>query len=311
MICIFNPEHDLCLANGGAHYVPPASALRFARLGASIMQVLYPQATALAAAQVDAAFVARWQSERGALSGADIVPWGWNITLATSLLKAGVPPSCLPSADTFARWRSLQHRQTLLPLQPDSRLVNSAEQADALFTLQPHWVLKAPWSGSGRGLRWVSGGLTPLDRKWVDRVLAQQHVLLAEPRREVEADFALEYRIAQGRLLFIGYSLFRSQHGVYRSNLLLTDAEIAQRVGLTAKLQNHIERWLQAVVAPHYEGPLGVDCMLDASGEIHVGELNLRHTMGLVAHQYLAAHPEAEGMSLSLNDSTLLLSPAD
>ena len=82
-------------------------------------------------------------------------------------------------------------------------------------------------------------------------------------------------------------------------------------MGLTAKLQNHIERWLQAVVAPYYEGPLGVDCMLDADGELHVGELNLRHTMGLVAHQYLAAHPEADGMSLSLNDSTLLLSPAD
>ena len=26
---IFNPEHDLCLANGSPHYLPPASALKF------------------------------------------------------------------------------------------------------------------------------------------------------------------------------------------------------------------------------------------------------------------------------------------
>ena len=308
MICIFNPEHDLCLANGGAHYVAPASALRFARLGASIMQVLYPQATALSAAQVDAAFVARWLSERGTPSAAAIVPWGWNITLATSLLKAGVPPECLPDAHTLARWRALQHRQTLLPLQPDTRLIHSAGQAAALFALRPHWVLKAPWSGSGRGLRWVSGGLTPLDRRWIAKVLAQQQCVVAEPRREVAADFALEYRVVHGRLLFVGYSLFRSRHGVYRSNLLLSDAEIAHRVGITPQLQSHIEHWLQATIAPHYEGPLGVDCMLAASGEIHVGELNLRHTMGLVAHQYLAAHPEAEGRRLQLADGRVSVS---
>ena len=40
-VCIFNPEHDLCLAKGRAHYVPPRSAVEFARRDAGIMQVLY------------------------------------------------------------------------------------------------------------------------------------------------------------------------------------------------------------------------------------------------------------------------------
>ena len=40
MICIFNPEHDLCLANGTPHYMPPVSALRFAQQSASLMQIL-------------------------------------------------------------------------------------------------------------------------------------------------------------------------------------------------------------------------------------------------------------------------------
>ena len=40
-LLIFNPEHDLCLANGDANYMPPASALRFASQGAALMRMLY------------------------------------------------------------------------------------------------------------------------------------------------------------------------------------------------------------------------------------------------------------------------------
>ena len=43
-LCIFNPEHDLCLGNGRAHYVPPRSARDFARRSAGIMQILYTDA---------------------------------------------------------------------------------------------------------------------------------------------------------------------------------------------------------------------------------------------------------------------------
>ena len=42
MICIFNPEHDLCLANGGRNYVPPASARTFAAESCGLMGLLYP-----------------------------------------------------------------------------------------------------------------------------------------------------------------------------------------------------------------------------------------------------------------------------
>jgi hypothetical protein len=54
LLAIFNPEHDLCLANGDANYVPPASALRFARQEAHLMKALYGDDTiALAAEDVD------------------------------------------------------------------------------------------------------------------------------------------------------------------------------------------------------------------------------------------------------------------
>ena len=305
MICIFNPEHDLCLANGGAHYVPPASALRFARLGASIMQVLYPQATAVAAAQVDAAFVARWQSERGALSGADIVPWGWNITLKTQLLKAGIPAEAMPDDSRLDLWRQLQHRSTLLPLQPESRAVTIRDEVEEMLSLHGDVVLKAPWSGSGRGLRWIGSRMAEHDIRWMDKVVREQRCVIAEPRRRVADDFALEYSVQGGRLLFVGYSLFQSEKGVYRSNLLLGDEAIAARTGFSDREKTELEEWLTLHIAPHYEGPLGVDCIRTEDGAVFVSELNLRHTMGLVAHCYLQQHPEAEGHRLTLEGNRL------
>ena len=51
-LCIFNPEHDLCLANGHAHYVPPESAITFADRAASLMQIIYPEALCCSLSQL-------------------------------------------------------------------------------------------------------------------------------------------------------------------------------------------------------------------------------------------------------------------
>jgi hypothetical protein len=215
----------------------------------------------------------------------------------------------MPDDATLARWRTLQHRSTLLPLQPDSHAVQTPELVESLLARMPHLVLKAPWSGSGRGLRWVSHSLTPHDRQWILKTVASQQCVIAEPRRRVVCDFALEYYVENGRLRFEGYSLFESEHGVYRANLLLPDDEIARRVGYTPAMRERLEGWLADSIASCYEGPLGVDHMLDGDGNIHVGELNLRHTMGLVAHRYLAAHPGAQGHRLTLRQSSLVVEP--
>ena len=308
MICIFNPEHDLCLANGNRHFVPPASALRFAREGASLMQVIYPEAAAVPAVQAGQAYEAiadgTGDGTRGSIA---IVPWGWNNVLKTQLLKAGIPEGLMPDDSRLEVWRQLQHRSTLLPLQPESRAVTLREEVEAMLSLYGGVVLKAPWSGSGRGLRWIGGQMTPHDIRWMDKVVREQRCAIAEPRRRVADDFALEYRVQDGCLLFEGYSLFLSEQGVYRSNLLLCDEAIADRVGFTADRKTDLEDWLALHIAPHYEGPLGVDCIRTEDGAVYVSELNLRHTMGLLAHSYLQQHPESEGRRLVLEGNRLCI----
>lgn len=282
MLCIFNPEHDLCLANGSAHYVPPQSALDFARRSASLMQAIYPEASCSCASDAVA-------------DGSQVVPWGWNLALKTQLLKLGFAESLLPSDEQLDCWRALQHRATLLPLQPDCRAVTSVDEVGEVLAQHGAVVLKAPWSGSGRGLRWVTGTMSEHDRSWFRKIVREQRCAVAEPRWEVKETFALEYHVDKGTLHFVGYSLFQSASGVYQGNMLLPDEEIERRVCCSEEERAAVESWLAEVVVPCYEGPLGVDYILDADGVLHVTELNLRHTMGLVAHACLRRHPEMSG----------------
>ena len=287
-LCIFNPEHDLCLANGRAHYVPPRSAIDFARRGASLMQVLYPDSRCLSVFDIIQSSTLSDQFDR-------IVPWGWNLTLKYELLKQGVPATLMPSDEVLARWRMLQHRTTILPLQPQSRAATTAEEVRLMISQYRSVVMKAPWSGAGRGLRWVTDRLGEQDVSWLNKVVREQRCVIVEPRREVAADFALEYIIDKQGLQFLGYSLFESAHGVYQGNRLLPDDVICRRVGITSVERQGLEDWLCAHVSPFYQGPLGVDFILDTQGRRYLSEMNLRHTMGWVAHEYLAQHPDADG----------------
>ena len=252
------------------------------------MQVLYPGACCLSAYDNLQRLTHSIQFDR-------IVPWGWNLTLKCELIKQGVPVSLMPSDEMLARWRMLQHRTTVLPLQPQRCAATTIEEVLSMVSQHQSVVMKAPWSGAGRGIRWVTEHLGEQDVMWLSKVVREQRCVIVEPRRWVVAEFALEYSVDEDGLRFLGYSLFESAHGVYQGNRLLPDDVIRQRVGITSAERHGLEDWLCAHVSPFYQGPLGVDFILDTEGRRYLSELNLRHTMGWVAHEYLAQHPEAEG----------------
>ena len=187
-LCIFNPEHDLCLAKGRWNYVPPRSAVDFARRDADIMSVLYPGAVCTSVYAM-----LPWHGNMPD----SVTAWGWDAVVKHELLKRGISAELLPSDEEIATIRELQHRSTVLPLQPDCHEVRSIEEMESLLRECEHWVMKAPWSGAGRGLRWVHGSLTPIDRDWLLKTVATQRCIIAEPRRDVVADLALEYRVSR------------------------------------------------------------------------------------------------------------------
>lgn len=270
-LCVFNPEHDLCLAKGRWNYVPPRSAVDFARRDASLMSVLYPDAVCTSVYNFQFSILHSQLDE--------ITAWGWDAVVKHELLKRGIPAALLPSDDEINTIRELQHRSTVLPLQPDCHEVHSIEDMESLLKKSEHWVMKAPWSGAGRGLRWVHGTLSAIDRDWLVKTVAAQRCVIAELRREVVADLALEYMDGA----FFGYSYFKTGSGVYKENVPWKDEQIEAAFPVR-EARSRIEPWLAANVWPRYHGPLGVDLMVSPDGTIYVSEINFRHTMGMIAH---------------------------
>ncbi len=335
-VCLFTPEHDLCLAHDSDHYMAPASALQFADDCADIMRCIYDdEAVCYSARQY--AEVCRMQASE---STVPLHAWGWTRTLVATLHDAGVPAESLPTAVQLTAWRQLQHRNTAAQLlrwitgqngAPYPVLaVTSMEQLALWRSTQGAVVLKAPWSGSGRGLRWLRDGEAPDEqtRAWLQKIVSQQGCVMAEPWLPVLQDFAMELYIGalpqelqQGRtsagdeVTFLGYSLFSNRAGVYAGNLLLSDDEIERRLGeyLPIKQLHHIRflltHWLTQNLAPHYQGPLGIDMFVHDSPRgprlRPVSEINLRHTMGLAAHEYLRRNPEEHGKHFAIQHDTV------
>lgn len=288
---VFNPEHDLCLANGDANYVPPSSSLDFARSGSGVMRMLYGDDAVVVAADDYGA----WRADNKDVCVERIVPWGWDMRLKHTLLKQGAASELMPSDMYLSRLRDMQHRTTILSLQPHAFIVHSSSDVVELLQKQPRLVLKAPWSGSGRGLRWIDGVLSSHDEAWIAKTVAAQRCVVAEERLEVVDNFAFEFRVMNGMVNMVGLSLFVTQSGVYRHNVLLSDDAIRRRVGITSELEKALHHWLQLNIVPYYNGYLGIDLLRTVDGTLAVSEINLRHTMGLVAHRCLQRHPDWYG----------------
>lgn len=305
---VFNPEHDLCMAHGGPHFVPPLSAVQMATAHVDVMRYLYGD-------EVNVVSVAQLETQEHplAVSPDAVVPWGWDSALCWRLQRAGLSSSLMPDEIQLQHLRKLQHRASLMALQPQTRWVHSAEAVEALFLQSSEWVMKAPWSGAGRGVHWLSQRLTPQDAQWIGRMVRSQQGVLVEPRREVQIEVAMEY-YSDGMIHQTGMSLFECKRGIYQGNWLLPDDAIASRVNLVSKefqaTCEMVDRWLEVHVAPSYRGPIGVDLYADGDGHMYVGELNLRHTMGMVAHALLLRYPQWNGRfcnPMALHEVTLSL----
>ncbi len=104
------------------------------------------------------------------------------------------------------------------------------------------------------------------------------------------------YSDGKGRIIFAGYSLFRTNAGgAYEGNRLLPDAEIERRlsayvsVAALHRLREELQRRLSVSLETEYAGYLGVDMMICRFAllpefRIHpCVEINLRMNMGLVS----------------------------
>ena len=325
---VFNPEHDLALANGDRHFIAPKNIREMARDLAPLMEVM----------DTDGPIV-----------------WGWDTALVAHLCKMGVSRTELPTDVALAALRHRSERQTahhllntFLAEHPcnhyigESILIKDIGEIGPYAAQHEHILLKNSLSSSGKGLRHVKtqpippregGGIdfaTPQvlpNREdlggsvtlWAEALIRRHGYLTAEPYYNKVQDFAMEFRADATGCHFIGYSLFTTDHhGRYIGSHLMSDERIEEQLAsyVPREALHELRDWIIAHAAQivpeewdvkHFPLFFGIDMMIvnsqfrihNLKSKIHpCVEINLRMNMGIIAHEIYRRLlvPEAKGM---------------
>lgn len=327
-IHIFNPEHEHALAADLEGFTPPRAA-RQLRSDLSFLPALWAEDGDIVMVEDAVAAEKAWRGldlrHRSAVEfatpdmikrllacGKDVTvsPWGWDKTIRKTLLKAGVPAETMPSTDALDTIRSLSNRSLAVELLAAlgaehgvtglSCVCNTYDDVLRFLAKHRETVVKAPWSCSGRGVRYIGNGtLTDNDSHWIQRVISQQQSVVAEVRCRKVADFAIEFMAEEDATVSAtGLSLFTTSGGTYTGNVLASEEEKRTMIGrylpltLLDGVTEKIENFLSDRIGGAYTGPLGVDMMITEGDNGAEGtgfllnpcvEINLRRTMGHVA----------------------------
>ncbi len=179
-------------------------------------------------------------SDLSLLNVSSVFPWGWDRAVCKQLASLGVEQEMLPDDIYLQQVRAFSHRQYAAKaaaylrasigdfLPAPAVLLSSIEAVHDFASRVPEVVLKAPWSGSGKGLYWNSGKLSPSLEGWCRRIIGKQGSVMGEIAYRKVIDFAMEfYCDGSGTVTFAGYSLFDSDSGGrYRGNKLLSNDDI-------------------------------------------------------------------------------------
>lgn len=303
---IFFPSHDIALSLGVRHFNPPVAALSLQEDLSWLADIWnYPSV-----------------NER-LTAGQQILPWGWDWDTREYLARqCNISRSLLPTDADLEQIRQLSNRRTSVTLlqgleyrgempqylDNEAAIRNYIAEHDA----QGHpFVLKTPWSSSGRGL--IRSEVTP-HQTLLSRALAtlrKMGGIMGEPWLDnKKQDFAMLFYVSNSNVQFVGYSLFDNDtNGTYRQGFLLSNEAIYQRLNC-AELdvtRDKLISLLSDILSPFFGHPwhlgyIGIDMMTlnvpaetasipsrlpqDSSNTsllMPCVELNLRCTMGVVA----------------------------
>lgn len=328
---IFNPEHDLALATNLRQFTAPHAG-RQLRSDLSFIPALWADEGDLVLVDdIDNArdkvrhlgtklvdkveFITKVQLEHLIKTEFldSVHPWGWDLSLKGELERIGMPEIVMPGDAILNKVRALSSRQwTAEHLQSGVQFVQTVTDVKSLVREWGKAVIKAPWSSSGRGVRFVSadefreGSDYPSFERWVGNIIYRQGGVTVEPYYNKVMDFGMEFEMVDGNVLYRGLSLFDTIKNAYSGNILCSEDKkeemMAQYVSPERLLQirQHIIDVMEPALKGNYSGPFGVDMMIyakdidalnqvistDMPSDFGVNEcieVNLRRTMGHVA----------------------------
>ena len=314
----FNPENDLALADGGANYCPPPAAARIAYDLASLPLWFAGTENAVALSdgnhlrfceEVSRLFPVALPYEASMASKVERChPWGWSAQMKRRFKAMGIPADILPADEVVNVLRSLSNRRSAIKILSELKVrgvevppmplyLQDADAVAAFVNSMPRCVVKAPWSGSGKGIAWGIGRVeTPMEH-FYKGVIKRQGGVVCEHFLESVQEFAMEFFAGEQGVSFVGYSLFDANKGSYSGNLLAPDDSIEDILSQLVPLEMlhnvraHLLEILSSMLrGSGYCGYLGVDMMVYRTGEQlclnPCMELNLRMNMGVVSRLF-------------------------
>lgn len=314
---IFNPSHDEALASDSPFYNETKAAQLTAQSIAPLAAFWAEEGDVLllpkGAKIYDSAYTKNihyiYEEELASFDYAAIEriePWGWNKALVHRLRKQGVPERLLPTNKALEDIRQFSSRSLavsllskLVPLSPmligESTWCTSFETTLQTIERYGTAMLKAPWSGSGRGVFRTGLPMSENVEFRIKKVLREQHAIEVEPYYLRKVDFAMEFSAEDNAVSYQGLSLFRTHtSGSYMGNIVADEETLLKMLPevsteLLSLVAAACEKELSLLLAGHYRGPLGIDMMLveePNSQTLHLHpcvEINLRRTMGHAA----------------------------
>lgn len=342
-IHFFNPGHETAILQGIENYTPPANVQRMIK-ELAYLPVWYADPT-------DYVFTEEITSPRffslqpkelkpfaTLISHNEIIkkgyklpqmeatPWGLSphsCHLFKRLQKEGNLDLSIPEWKDI--YTQLTHRKTaadclekireLLPDMPQPvppKFCNKIKDIEKYLILQnAPFILKTPYSSSGRGLYWLpERKLTTKDRTWIEGAIKKQGCVSIECVLDKQQDIAMEfYSDGKGHIQYEGLSLFSAgEKGAYTGNILgsqkylesLLNDDLKEQI---QQLKKTISEALRQICGSIYKGYLGVDMLIyqnkNEDFAIHPCiEINTRYTMGMVAlrisQKYLASKARGE-----------------
>lgn len=348
---IFNPEHDLALAANLKQFTAPHVGRQLRSDLAFIPALWAEEGDLVLVDDIDFAknrvrhFGAELNSKVEFITKPQLKhllktefldsvhPWGWNLSLKGELERLGMPEIMLPTDAVLNKLREVSSRQwAALHLQRGVEYVTETARVKELILQHGKAVVKAPWSSSGRGVKYVSAedfrtaGDYPTFERWVANMIYHQGGVTVEPLYNKVRDFAMEFEMKDGKVLYRGLSLFDTIKNAYSGNVLCSEEDKvemmkpliseAQLAGIRQRIIGVMEPMLKDI----YSGPFGVDMMICTKGEkdefceavqnqegedvnrtglgvVPCIEINLRRTMGHVAidlYEHLVANSSDE-----------------
>lgn len=328
-IHFFNPGHETAILQGSAHYTPPANVRRMMReLSCFPLWYADPEDFVLTGEAPDPSFFISLPQELGpfaalisrselgredrTLPAMVAAPWGLSPHSHAFFERLGEKEGLeLTVPEWKEAYTRLTSRRTAaecldkirerlpsedIPASP--RFCRTIEEiAEYMRAGEAPFVLKTPYSSSGRGLLWPAGAeLTAKDRDWIEGALHKQGTVSIESALDKYRDFALEfYSDGNGRLRYEGLSVFGAgKRGAYSGNVLGSQAYLEKFFveyfgDRFRRLRDAVQEAVRQTYGSVYTGYLGVDMLVyrkktDGVFAIHPCiEVNMRYTMGMAA----------------------------